>query len=192
MQQQARRDTTRWLRIGIPSLLVLVWLIGGSIGGPYFGKVDEVSSNDRSSYLPASADATQVTQRLPDFFGDESIPALVVVTGDGKLSDAQVADVQTLADDIAEIDGVPDGVSPPIVSEDGEAAQIFVPVDSSGEVSAIVEDIRGLVSDLPSGLDGWVTGPAGFTADLVQGFLGIDGLLLAVAVLAVFIILVIV
>jgi RND superfamily putative drug exporter len=37
-----------------------------------------------------------------------------------------------------------------------------------------------------------VTGPAGFTADLVKGFLGIDGLLLIVALLAVFIILVIV
>ena len=37
-----------------------------------------------------------------------------------------------------------------------------------------------------------MTGPAGFTADLVDGFLGIDGLLLAVALLAVFVILVIV
>ncbi len=39
---------------------------------------------------------------------------------------------------------------------------------------------------------GWVTGPAGFTADLAEGFLGIDGLLLAVALGAVFVILVIV
>src|SRR6478752_10694977 len=101
MHQQVRRDTTtRWLRIGIPVLLVLIWLVGGSIGGPYFGKVDEVSSNDRSAYLPASADATQVTERLPDFFGDESLPAVVVVTGDGALSDAEVADIQNLADDI--------------------------------------------------------------------------------------------
>ena len=45
---------------------------------------------------------------------------------------------------------------------------------------------------LPDGLEAWVTGPAGFTADLVEGFLGIDGLLLGVALLAVFIILVIV
>src|SRR6478752_1752192 len=192
MEQKAHRDTTRWLRIGIPVLLVLIWLVGGSIGGPYFGKVDEVSSNDRSAYLPASADATQVTERLPDFFGDESIPAVVVVTGDGALSGAEIADVQNLADDIAAVDGVLDGVSPPIVSDDGEAAQIFVPIDSTGEVSDIVAEVRSLVDDLPTGLDGWVTGPAGFTADLVQGFLGIDGLLLGVAVLAVFIILVIV
>ena len=171
-----------------------MWLVGGSIGGPYFGKVDEVSTNDRSSFLPESADATQVNERLPDFLGDDSIPAVVVVTGEGALTDAELADIQTLADDIADVDGVLEGVSPPIVSEDGEAAQIFVPIDSSGEV----RDDRGrdprarLARTCPSGLEGWVTGPAGFTADLVEGFLGIDGLLLVVALIAVFVILVIV
>src|SRR6476620_5983608 len=95
------REPTRWLRIGIPVLLVLVWFMGGAIGGPYFGKVDEVSTNDRSSYLPASADATQVSTRLPDFFGDESIPAVVVVTGESALTETQLADIQQLSDDIA-------------------------------------------------------------------------------------------
>lgn len=184
---------TRWLRIGIPVLLVLVWLVGGSIGGPYFGKVDEVSTNDRSSFLPESADATQVNERLPGFLGDDSIPAVLVVTGDGELTEDQLADVQTLADDISGIDGVIDEVSPPIVSEDGEAAQVFVPIDASGEVGEVVEQMRAAVEDdLAAPLEGWVTGPAGFTADLVEGFLGIDGLLLAVALIAVFVILVIV
>ena len=39
--------------------------------------------------------------------------------------------MSTLADDIAAIPGVQDGVSPPIASEDGEAVQIFVPIDST-------------------------------------------------------------
>ncbi|MFB7885803.1 MMPL family transporter [Microbacterium sp. NPDC056057] len=189
----ANRRPSGWLRIGIPALLVLVWLAVGSIGGPFFGKVDEVSSNDRSSFLPESADATQVNERLAGFLGGESIPAVVVVTGDGELSDDDIADVQALADDIAQIEGVQEDVSPPIPSEDGEAVQIFVPIDASGEVGPTVEEIRSLVAeDLPAGLEGWVTGPAGFTADLVEGFLGIDGLLLGVALIAVFLILVIV
>ncbi|MBW9120911.1 MMPL family transporter [Microbacterium trichothecenolyticum] len=189
----ANQRPSGWLRIGIPALLVLIWLAAGSIGGPYFGKVDEVSSNDRSSFLPESADATQVNERLADFLGGDSIPAVVVVTGDGELTDDDIADVQTLADDIAEVEGVQEDVSPPIPSDDGEAVQIFVPIDASGEVGPIVDEIRSLVAeDLPSGLEGWVTGPAGFTADLVEGFLGIDGLLLGVALLAVFLILVIV
>ncbi|WP_345799893.1 efflux RND transporter permease subunit [Microbacterium sp. AZCO] len=189
----ADRTPTRWLRIGIPVLLILVWLVGGSIGGPYFGKVDEVSTNDQSTYLPQSADATEVSERLPDFLGNDTIPALVVVESDTALTQAQLADLQTIADDIAKLDGVTEDVSPPIVSEDGEAAQLFVPIDASGEVGDTVESIRTLLDDdLPDGLQSWVTGPAGFTADLVEGFLGIDGLLLGVALLAVFIILVIV
>ena len=183
---------TRWLRIGIPVLLVLIWLVGGSIGGPYFGKIDEVSTNDQSSFLPSSAEATQVQQRLADFTGGDTIPAVVVVTGDGALSPEQLASIGDLAAAIGDVDGVGD-VSPGIPSDDGEAVQLFVPIDTSGDVGETVEAVRAAVADdLPSGLDAWVTGPAGFTADLVQGFLGIDGLLLGVALGAVFIILVIV
>ena len=191
--RSADRQPSRWLRIGIPVLLVLVWLVGGSIGGPYFGKVDEVATNNQSSFLPESAEATQVSERLPDFLGDDTIPAVVVIAGETALTDEQLADIQTLVDEIAGIDGVLDDVSPPLLSEDGEAVQIFVPIDASGEVRVVVEEIRTMVSEqLPSTLQGWVTGPAGFTADLVEGFLGIDGLLLIVALIAVFIILVIV
>lgn len=187
------RQPTRWLRIGIPVVLILVWLVGGSVGGPYFGRVDEVSSNDQSSFLPQSADATAVNERLPDFLGDDSIPALVVVTGDGELTQDQLSELQDSATSIGDLEGVNGDVSPPIVSEDGEAVQIFVPIDASGEVSDTVAELRTLVAEqLPDGLDAWVTGPAGFTADLVRGFLGIDGLLLLVALAAVLIILVIV
>src|SRR6188768_1921038 len=97
---------TRWLRIGIPVVLILIWLVGGTIGGPYFGKVDEVSTNDQSSYLPQSADATEVSERLSDFVGSDTIPAVVVVTGEGELSEDDLASIQDLADDFAEIEGV--------------------------------------------------------------------------------------
>ncbi|GAA5032992.1 MMPL family transporter [Microbacterium fluvii] len=188
------RTPTRWLRIGIPVLLVLIWLVGGSIGGPYFGKVDEVSTNDQSSFLPESADATQVNERLPEFLGGDSIPAVVVVTAGADLTDDQLTALQDLADDLAAVEGVDDdAVSPPVVSDDGEAAQIFVPIDATGDVDETVAALRETIaSSLPDGMEAWVTGPAGFTADLVEGFLGIDGLLLGVALLAVFIILVIV
>ena len=194
LRSDSRTSTqpTRWLRIGIPVLLILVWFVGGSIGGPYFGKVDEVSTNDQSSYLPQSADATEVSERLSDFVGSDTIPAVVVVTGEGELSEDDLASIQDLADDFVEIEGVTE-VSPPVTSEDGEAAQLFVPIDTGGEVGVTVDEMRTAIEEtLPDGLEGWVTGPAGFTADLVEGFLGIDGLLLIVALLAVFIILVIV
>ncbi len=188
-----RRDTpTRWLRIGIPAMLVLIWLVGGSIGGPYFGKVDEVATNDQSTFLPSSAEATQVQERLADFTGGDTIPAVVVVAGDGTLTEAQLADVDDLATSIGDVEGVGE-VSPALPAEDGEAVQLFVPIDTSGDVAETVEAVRAAIAEqLPEGLQAWVTGPAGLTADLVEGFLGIDGLLLAVALGAVFVILVIV
>lgn len=183
---------TRWLRIGIPVLLVLVWLVGGSIGGPYFGKVDEVATNDQSSFLPSSAEATKVQERLTEFTGGDTLPAVVVVTGDGSLTDAQRADIGDLAAVIGAVPGVGE-LSPAIPSDDGQAVQLFVPISTSGDVADTVAEVRAAVTEhLADGLHAWVTGPAGFTADLVKGFLGIDGLLLAVALGAVFVILVIV
>ncbi|MFG6504444.1 MMPL family transporter [Microbacterium sp. P05] len=192
--RRSSRRPTRWLRVGIPALLVLVWLVGGSVGGPYFGRVDEVATNDQSSFLPESADATQVSERLAAFTGDDTLPALIVVTADeGTLSDQQIAALQDLTDDIASSGNVSGDVSPPVISDDGEAAQILVPVDSSGEVAESVAELRQLVMDtIPDGTEAWVTGPAGFTADLVAGFQGIDGLLLIVALAAVFVILIVV
>lgn len=192
LRQRDRRSTNRWVRIGIPIVLVLVWLVGGAIGGPYFGKVGEVSTNDQSTFLPESADATQVSERLGQFLGEDSIPAVVVATGDGELTEDDLAALQTLADDLADLDGIVGEVSPPIISDDGESAQLFVPIDGN-EVRESVEEVRALIAeDLDAPLEAWVTGAAGFTADLAEGFLGIDGLLLAVALIAVFIILVIV
>ncbi len=189
----SRIDTpTRWLRIGIPVLLVLIWLVGGSIGGPYFGKVDEVATNDQSSFLPSSAESTQIQQRLAEFTGGESIPAVVVVTGEGKLTAAQLTEIDALTTTISGVEGVGQ-LSPALPSDDGAAVQFFVPISTTGNVADTVAAVRSAIAAaLPPDLHAWVTGPAGFTADLVAGFLGIDGLLLAVALGAVFIILVIV
>ena len=183
---------SRWLRIALPLVLVVIWLAGGSIGGPYFGKVEEVSTNDQSSFLPQSAESTQVQERLDDFLGGDAIPALVVFEGTGSLDAADLEGVQTVADEIGALEGVLE-VSPAIPSEDGEAAQVVVSIDASAEVTDIVGEVRELVAaDAPDSLQAWVTGPAGFTADLATGFTGIDGLLLLVALGAVFVILVVV
>ena len=55
-----RQTDSRILRVAVPALVILAWLAGASIGGPYFGKVGEVSTNDQTSFLPSSAEATQV------------------------------------------------------------------------------------------------------------------------------------
>src|SRR5690606_32125128 len=183
----------RTLRILIPALLVLVWLTIAAIGGPYFGRVAEVSSNEPTAYLPTTAEATLVQERLTDFLGSDAIPAVVLVVGDGTLSDTQLDELAAWPDDLAELDGVVGEVSPAIPSEDGKAVQLFVPIDAGTGVADTIEALRADLAELaPDGTEVYVTGPAGFTGDLVAAFAGIDGILLLVALLAVFVILVIV
>ena len=184
----------KWLRVLLPAMLILVWFAGAGIGGPYFGKVSEVSSNDQTAYLPASAEATQVQQRLADFRDSEAIPAVVVFTSEQQLSKPELSSlsdaVTALPDRVA---GVSDKLSPLLPSDDGKAAQVFVPINDTENVKTTVADLGEQLRDTaPQGVTVYVTGPAGFTADLVAAFSGIDGLLLGVALLAVFLILIVV
>ncbi|WP_125098922.1 MMPL family transporter [Leucobacter chromiireducens] len=198
-RERAQRSSTArrwptWLRVLVPAALILIWVAAAGVGGPYFGKVSEVSSNDQTTYLPTSAEATQVQQRLGDFRDGDDIPAVVVLTQDEAFSPEQLAALGDAAAALPDqVPGVSDALSPLIPSEDGRAAQLFVPIDSGDElrdtVNAVGDELRAAA---PAGVEVFVTGPAGFTADLVNGFSGIDGILLGVALAAVFVILIVV
>ncbi|WP_144797805.1 efflux RND transporter permease subunit [Microbacterium paludicola] len=190
---RARVRRRSWIRGLVPALLILVWLAGAGLGGPLFGKVSEVSSNDQTSYLPSSSDATEVQQLLGEFNDSEAIPAIVVFVGDEELTESQLSAIDDAVSGATDVEGVADEVSPAIPSEDGMAVQAFIPISSDADlgdaVSALEDELRAAV---PDGVTVYVTGPAGFSADLVAGFAGIDGLLLGVALLAVLVILILV
>lgn len=188
-----RRPGRRALRILLPALLIIAWLAAASFGGPLFGKVDEVSSNDRTAYLPSSADATRVQQLLPEFAGSDAIPAIVVMTSETGIDDVAKAGIDAAVAALKDVPGVADGISPALPSDDGEAVQAFVPIRSDADLADAVAGIRSALQHaVPAGVTVFVTGPAGFSADLVAGFKGIDGLLLGVALAAVLVILVLV
>lgn len=190
-EHKAPRKIARWVRILLPALLIIGWLAGAAVGGPYFGRVSEVSSNDQTTYLPESADATQVQTVLTEFRDSNEIPAIVVFAGTDKLTTEQIAAVSKDVKALTEIDGVSADISPAIPSEDGRALQAFVPIQGDSEIGDVVTKIGdALRSTAPDGVTVHVTGPAGFTADLIDGFAGIDGILLGVALLAVFVILI--
>ncbi|GAA1055699.1 membrane protein [Agromyces luteolus] len=188
-----------WLRALIPAVLILVWFALFGAGGAAFGGLSDVQRNDQASFLPASAEATEVNELQDGFRDSENVPAIVIVASDdgSDLSASQLADIDDLRDDVLDVDGVvSDETSPVIPSDDGEAAQ-FVASIAPGEgeegSGATVEAVRALLDESPiEGTTSAVTGPAGFTADLAAAFSGIDGLLLAVALTAVLVILVIV
>jgi len=189
----------RILRAVIPAALIVGWLALAGFGGPTFGKISDVSTNDQASFLPASAESTQVAALTADFAGSDDIPAIVIAVRDGGLTADDLEYLDAVAEslpDMPEVPGEPgvpsfgDGISPVIVSDDGEAAQIIIPI--ADEVGATVEFLADEVFLGRGDLVVYVTGPAGFTADLVAGFAGIDGILLLTALGAVLVILVIV
>ncbi|BAU94312.1 RND superfamily drug exporter [Corynebacterium suranareeae] len=182
-----------WLRIFLPMLLILLWFAGAGIGGPYFGKVSEVSSNDQTLYLPESADASRVQQLIGEFNDSDAVPAVVVLVGDDQLSGEKIKQLNDAFTQVLGINGVSEQASPLIPSEDGRALEAFVPIDSSADISDVVDEINAMLSEsVPDGVQSYVTGPAGFAADLGEAFSGIDGLLLMVALAAVFVILIVV
>ena len=192
IRADAQTPLVRWVRVVLPVTLILVWLVGAALGGPLFGKVDEVSSNDQTTYLPESADATRVQEMLGAFSDSDAIPAIAVFVGDAVLTGAQL---DAIAGSLAslDVDGVEGEVSPPLPSDDGTAVQTFVPISGGADIADAVHELGAQLRDAaPDGVAVYITGPAGFTADLIAGFAGIDGLLLGVALLAVLVILVVV
>ncbi len=104
---------SRFLRIVLPALVILVWLVVAGVGGPVFGKISEVATNDQTSFLPASADATKVQERAADFRQASGAPAIVVLDRDGGLTPDDLAAARRIADTIGERDDV-QGTSPVI------------------------------------------------------------------------------
>ena len=181
-----------WLRWLVPVLLVITWLAIAGIGGPTFGRLDEVSSNDQASFLPAGAEATAAQDWQAKFRDSNEIPAVIVIESDAAFTPAQLGEAAALKGKLEAV-GAGSTVVGPIPSEDAKAVQFVVPIDSAGEVKEVVKELREVVQEsAPEGMQTFVTGPAGLTADLVSAFAGIDGILLLVALGAVFLILLIV
>ena len=189
---RAHPKTFMWLRRLAPALLIIIWFAVAGIGGPTFGKLSSVSSNDQASFLPASTQSTQVQEIQAKFRNSNSIPAIIVIESDTKISPASYRDYQPLIAKLQAVEGVQQGtsVAGPIPSADGNAVQFIVPITSRDEIKDVVANLRSVTQDnTPAGQTAYVAGPAGLTADLVKAFGGIDGILLIVALSVVFVIL---
>ncbi|MDT0164292.1 MMPL family transporter [Actinotalea sp. AC32] len=191
--------------------VLLVWLTLAGLGGSSIGRLSEVQENDAAAFLPRSAESTRAAELAAGFSDDTALPAIVVARGEGELEGDDLALLQGLAEAVPGLE-IGDGMTigdvllAPVVavpSEDGEAVILPVSLDAEavqetvGEervLNEVVSTLRTTVDEelAGSGLEAWVTGPAGAVADLVEAFGGIDGILLLVALAVVFVILVLV
>jgi RND superfamily putative drug exporter len=183
-------------------LVLAVWVGLAGVGGPLVGRLSEVQKNDNATFLPTSAESTEVGARVTKISSSDSLPYLVVIE---RPTGLKPADSGAVKDFIAGIPSVPlevrgyslgpylaqtpTGVVP---SQDGKA--LLVPVlldgtkaaetiDSSSPLFEAAKALRvSAASTLASqGLVVYVTGPGGVLADFVTAFGGIDGILLFTA-----------
>jgi RND superfamily putative drug exporter len=186
--------TTRnkWWRVFLPAALLLVWLALAGVGGPYFGKIDQVSSNDLSTFLPKNAESTKVKDELAKFQTLGTIPAIVVFESDASLTDTQKSQLMTARDNMQKTGVVMGEVSQPVYSDDGKGGFVLVPIDSDTKFAPVITKLQDAVKQSNISMRSAFTGPAMFARDLNKAFAGIDGTLLVVALAVVFLILLVV
>ncbi|MFL1441451.1 MMPL family transporter, partial [Nocardiopsis protaetiae] len=189
-EKRPARRSRRW--IGAALLVVLVWTLGAGPLGAFLGRLGEVQTNDRAAFLPVGAESTEAARLAEDFDRGDAVPAIAVWSGEADLTEADLAAVAAVGERVAAEPWVSGDVIGPFPgTEDPSVAQLVVPVDSAYKTSDAVEELRAILADHPVGdLTAQVTGPAGYAADLVAAFAGIDSTLLLVAVSAVLVILV--
>ncbi len=151
----------------------------------FAGKFEKAQKNDPVSFLPGGTESLKeldATRTLPS---GNTAPAVTVIQVDGPLTASQRAYVagriKNLNDDRplkAEKTG------PPVISKDRTTALIITPVVvdyGTNEILDSTNEIRDRFDQPPAGLDAKVTGPAGYSADAIKVFEGINGTLLYAA-----------
>ena len=186
------RVSSRWL-YGLSALIVVGWLAVSGIGGPYFGKISKVSSNDLTNFLPKSAEATAVNTELLKFRDSSTIPLIAVFHDPTRdISDSDMVKLTDSTKQLRSVEGVSSDISPPIRSDDGKAAIIVIPLASGAEFKTIFPALKSTIDGAGIGISYKLAGPASFARDLQNAFGGIDVTLLLVALAVVFVILLIV
>ena len=177
---------TKWV-------VAVFWLlvVGASMGAA--SQLSGQQSNDSAAWLPTEAESTQVLHRMTAFQSENEIPALVVYHRESGITEADLAVIGKQVAEFNAIDEVKHDSLGPYPSQDGKAVQVVVPIDSGDGgwqvLSRVVSDLQDTLTSTPSGLDHYVTGPAGYNAESSKAFAGIDGRLLVISGLVVIVIL---
>lgn len=177
---------TKWL------VLVVVLIAAGSLGS-LAGKLLDVQDNEMSSWLPDSAESTKALEKLDAFQDPEDMGTTVVYHNEDGLTDSQLAAIEQHATEIEQIEGVTDVLTPeraaaaqipaPYVSDDRQVAKLDFTINRGDEVwyemPGIADDIKELAES--DGVDVYVAGAGGSTADQAAAFEGFEGRLLMIA-----------
>jgi len=187
----------KWLRICLPAILIILWLVVGSFGGMAFGKINNVVNNQESAFLPKTAQSTKVINDQANFQNTNNLPAILLFTYSHKINFNNLKDENNLLAKIKTINGVintkANAIIGPIISKNKLASEIIVPTNTQFDKSSVINQIKKVTKNVSSSnFKLYVTGPAAIVQAFSDAFSGINGILTYVAVAAVLIILLIV
>jgi RND superfamily putative drug exporter len=184
-------------------VVLVVWIIAMAAMQPLGSKLSDETTDDTESFLPDSAESTEVVRQLDqEFSAGETTFGLIVYEDKNGLS---AEDKQTIAEDAQAIEAAgPDKVpltQPPtvpfapgspsnLVSSNGEVAYTVLNVptdfDKQGDWGKEVRDITG---EDAGDMQILLTGDLGFAADAEEVFSDIDTRLLLATVVLVLVLL---
>jgi RND superfamily putative drug exporter len=164
---------TKWIVAGL-------WIVIAGVGWSFGGKLTQVTDNQASSWLPASAESTKALDKLDAFQSPNDIPMVIVYHRASGLTAQDLRSIKGQIPDIQQMNGVSGPVQGPQVSKDGQVAQTVVTYNlgSSGwnKLPDTTKELKGITAI--DGVSVYFAGPGGQANDSAQAFSGLDSTLL--------------
>ena len=187
---------TKWI-------VFAAWIVVFVVASGFAAKLTDVQNNEASSWLPASAESTEVLDELSTAVNPNDIPTLVVYDRSSGLTQDDLAAMDEQAAEIAKIDGVTSaGVISPnvaqqqglpvqLLSEDGEVGYLYFVFNFGENGWTDIPDAADEVRDIAQidGVNVHLAGYGGQAADSAEAFEGIDTNLILITLLVVIVIL---
>jgi putative drug exporter of the RND superfamily len=185
--------STRWGKF----VVLAIWILIAVAVSSSAAKFEDAQKNEATSFLPGDAESTKVLDVLKQFGQSDVADAVVVFSRPSGLTQADRQAVRDfrrgLASDPPPATGDP---APVVYSQDGRAALVIAPVTvPEGESKLLLDaadEIRARLDRAPPGLEAALTGPAGFSADAIKVFEGINSTLLFATAGLVFVLLILI
>ncbi len=182
---------SKWVVIGL-------WVVVAFALSPVGAKLGDETQDDTTSFLPESAESTEVVRILDDEFpAGETTQGLIVYDRNGGLT---ASDKAKIAEDARALEALPDeelpltrppevpfapGSPPDLVSPDGDLAYTVLTVPTNfDEAADWGKAVRDTTGDQADGMRIFLTGDLGFSVDSEEIFGDLDtNLLLATVAL---------
>jgi RND superfamily putative drug exporter len=184
------------IRIVIPILLIIVWLVLASFGAPAFKNINNVINNNQSSFLPNSSQSTSEINAQKKFINTSTFPAVLLFINKAGINSNDIKYLLSLKSKLHNVSGViissSNPIEGPILAKNKKAVELIVPTLSKFNSYGAIKALKKLASNHPTDLSFYLTGSGGLIAAFSSAFSGINGILTYVAVAAVLCILLLV